>query len=124
VLLQDFSLDEGEMLVTLIVILLLLLLLHSLVEHLLLVVVVGELVFEGGSALLLVVLLLSDLVSYTVQELLVSSNLVSTVNLTILNVVAHLAEMLLKNVVIVLSLSENHFLSELDSLEHLFGLFG
>lgn len=123
-LLQDFSLDEGEVFVTLIVFLLLLLHHLSLVQHLLLVIVAQELILEGSSALLLVVLLLSNFVSYSVQELLVSCNLVRTVNLTILNIVAHLTKMLLKNVVIVLSLTKNHFLSKLDSLKHLFRLFG
>lgn len=79
------------MLVTLSVLFVLVLHSLSLVEHLLLIVVTQEFILEGSSALLLVILLLSDFVSYTVQEMLVSGNLVSTVLLTIYHVSAHLA---------------------------------
>lgn len=79
------------MLVTLSVLFSLVLQSLSLVEHLLLIVVSQELILEGSGALLLVILLLSNFISYTVQELLVSGNLVSTVLLTIYHVSAHLA---------------------------------
>jgi len=51
--------------------------------------------------------------------MLVSGNLVSTVSLTIHDIRAHLTKVLFKDIVVVLRLSEDHFLAELDGLEHL-----
>jgi hypothetical protein len=69
VLFKDLSLNEWEMLVTLLILILVVLLLLGLVKHLLLVVVAQEFLLQGSSTLSLVVFLLGNLLSNAIQEL-------------------------------------------------------
>jgi len=68
-LLKNLSLNEWEVLVTLLILILIVLLLLSLVKHLLLVVVAQELLLQGSCTLSLVVFLLGNLLSNAIQEL-------------------------------------------------------
>lgn len=43
--------------------------------------------------------------------------------LTVIGIVAHLTEVLFKDVMVVFALSKDHLLAEFDSLKHLLGVF-
>lgn len=115
-LFKDLSLNKGEVFVTLLMLLLFILIKHSLVKKLLFVVVANELILKGSSTLLFVILLLCDLVSYTVQKLLVSFDLIVAILLTTFNISSHLAKVLFKDIMVVLHLTKDHLLTELYSL--------
>jgi hypothetical protein len=116
VLFKDLSLNKGEVLVTLLMLLLIILSKHSLVKKLLFVVVANELILEGCSTLLFVILLLCDFVSYTVQKLLVSFDLIVAILLTTFNISSHLAKVLFKDIMVVLHLTKDHLFTKLYSL--------
>lgn len=92
--LKNFTLNEWEMLVTLLLFVISLLHFVDLVQNFLFIVEVEEFFLKSSSALLFVIFLLLNFIGNTIKELVVHCHLCLTVSLTGINIVAHLTEML------------------------------